>query len=355
MGNRAAEREGRLEIVPVHYSEIAGGLAAGTLAVDVVMVQLTRPGPDGLHRLAHAVDYVTAALQTARVVLAEVNPHAPLLLDAPVIPHGRVDAWVLAPADPLESPALPPGPVELQIAAHVASLVEDGATLQMGLGKIPEAVVGLLGDRADLGIHSGTLGDGLASLIRSGAVTNARKGRDVGLSVIGLLLGTRALYDELDESTTVALRPVAYTHDAAVLASLNRLTAINSAIEVDLSGAVNCEVAAGRYVGAVGGALDFARGARRSAGGVSVIALPSTAGTASRIVPRLSGPTTIGAADAGVIVTEHGVADLRGRTMTERRALVTAIAHPRHRDELDEAPDLPGSARQPAPRKQAPA
>ena len=151
-------------------------------------------------------------------------------------------------------------------------------------------------DRTHLGIHSGTIGDGLAMLIEAGAVTNTRKGRDLHISVAGLIMGTRRLYDLVDQTTQVALRPVAYTHDAGVLGSLSQLTAINSAIEVDLTGAINCEVAAGRYVGAVGGALDFARGARASHGGVSVIALPSTAGPMTRIVPALSGPTTIGAA-----------------------------------------------------------
>jgi acyl-CoA hydrolase len=344
MGNRAAEQAGSLEIVPVHYSDLAAGLAAGDFAVDVVLIQVTRPGSDGRHRLACAVDYVTAAVQSARTVLAEVNPGAPLLPDAPVVEHDRVDAWVTAHSEPLESPAREAGPLEQQIAARVADFVEDGATLQMGLGKIPEAVVGLLTGRAHLGIHSGTLGDGLAALIRSGAVTNSRKGRDPGRSVTGLVLGSRALYDFVDRHTEIAMRPVGYTHDPAVLASLPRLTAINSAVEIDLTGAANCEVAAGRYVGAVGGALDFARGARRSRGGVSLLALPSTAGAASRIVSRFSGPTTIGAADACVIVTEHGVADLRGRTMSERRELITAIAHPRHRDELDRAPHLPGAA-----------
>ncbi|WP_326835369.1 acetyl-CoA hydrolase/transferase C-terminal domain-containing protein [Amycolatopsis rhabdoformis] len=356
MGNRAAQRAGRLEIVPVHYSDLAAALATGDFAVDVVLIQVTRPGPDGRHRLAYAADYVTAALRHARTVLAEVNPAAPLIPDAPVVEPERVAAWVSARSAPLETAIPETGPLERRIAARVAGFVEDGATLQVGLGKIPEAVAGRLTGRADLGIHTGALGDGLAALIESGAVTNRRKGSDAGRSVTGLVLGSRALYDFVDGHGEIALRPVGYTHDPAVLASLPRLTAINSAVEVDLTGAVNCEVAAGRYVGAVGGALDFARGARRSPGGVSIVALPSTAGAVSRIVGRLSGPATIGAADACVIVTEHGVADLRGRTMSERRDLITALAHPRHRAELDRSPHLPGAVtRAVAPREQEPA
>lgn len=344
MGHRRAVAAGTLDVLPVHYSAIASAIADRTLEVDVLLVQVTRPGPDGLHRLALAADYVEAALRTARIVVAEVNDRAPLVVDAPVVPFDRVAAWVESVDEPLYADrAEPAGPVEQSIARHVAALVQDGATLQMGLGKVPEAVISALADHRELGVHSGTIGESIAALVRSGAVTNTRKGRDDGVSVTGLVMGGRGLFDLVNDDARFALRPISYTHDPEVLASLNQLVTINSAIEVDLSGQVNCEVAAGRYVGAVGGALDFLRGANRSRGGLPIIALPSTAGGLSRIVATLSGPATIPRGDAPVVVTEHGVADLRGLSLSRRRERLLAIADPHHVPDLERAPQLPGT------------
>lgn len=343
MGHRRAEAAGTLDVLPVHYSALAAAIADRTLEVDVLLVQVTRPGPDGLHRLALAADYVEAALSTARIVVAEVNDRAPLIVDAPVVPPGRVTAWVESVDEPLYADRAEPGQVEQSIARHVAALVQDGATLQMGLGKVPEAVVSALADHRELGVHSGTIGESVAALVRSGAVTNTRKGRDDGVSVTGLVMGGRDLFELVDDDARFALRPISYTHDPEVLASLNQLVTINSAIEVDLSGQVNCEVAAGRYVGAVGGALDFLRGAHRSRGGLPIIALPSTAGGLSRIVEKLSGPVTIPRGDAPIVVTEHGVADLRGLSLARRRDSLLAIADPHHVPDLERAQQLPGT------------
>lgn len=339
-GHARAEQDDTLEIWPCHYSELPGLLGpAGpaTRRADVVLVQATSAGPDGHYRFALAVDYVVAAVAAARVVVVEVNERAPLLPDAPLIDPRRVTAWTRAAYDPLELEAGAPGPVEEAIARNVAALIDDGATLQMGLGKIPQTALGLLTDRTDLGIHSGLFGEVLLDLVESGAVTNRRKGRDTDASVTGWLLGTARLYGWAAGRRDVRLAPIPATHDPDVLASLPRLVTVNSAVEVDLSGQVNCEVARGRYVGGVGGALDFARGARRSSGGVPVIALPATAGrdgTTSRIVTRLSGPATIGRADAVVVVTEHGVADLRGLSLDARREALLAVADPHHRSAL---------------------
>jgi acetyl-CoA hydrolase len=196
----------------------------------------------------------------------------------------------------------------------------------------------------DLGVHSGMITDEIAELIEAGVVTGARKGTDRGLTVTGLLLGTSTLIKRAAVDKSIQLRDTRYTHDQAVLAAQHALVAVNSAIEVDLTGQANVEVAAGRYVGGTGGAADFLRGAARSAGGVPVIALPSTtgpsaAGTASRIVARLSGPAGLSRADAGVIVTEYGVADLRGLRLARRRERMIAIAHPDHRAALDRTED----------------
>lgn len=343
MGHRREEEAGTLEVLPMHYSAIAQAIDDGRLHVDVLLVQVTRAAPDGLHRVALAADYVEAAMRQARVVIAEVNFQAPLVVDAAVVRPERVAVWVEGSYEPLQAPQVEPGAPERAIAAHVAELVQDGSTLQVGLGKVPEAVVAALADRRDLGIHSGTFGDALAALLQSGSVTNERKGRDHGLSVTGLVMGSQRVFDHVDDNPAIALRPISYTHDAGVLASLPQLVTINSAIEVDLTGQVNCEVASGRYVGAVGGALDFLRGATCSRGGLPIIALPSTAGSRSRIVDMLSGPTTIPRGDAPIVVTEHGIADLRGLSLAQRRDRLLAIADPAHVASLDLARPSPGT------------
>ena len=220
----------------------------------------------------------------------------------------------------------------------MAAIVPDGATIQIGIGGTPDAVLARLRDRRDLGIHSGLLSDAVVELIEAGAVTNARKEHDRGVTVTGSLLGTARLYAWADGNPSLALRSLDHTHDPTVLAGLRSLHAINSAIEVDLTGQVNAEVVGGRYVGAVGGQGAFARAGSMAPAGRSIIALPATAagGTVSRIVPRLAAATvTTPRADADLVVTEHGVADLRGATLGERRERLLAIAAPHLRDGLD--------------------
>jgi acetyl-CoA hydrolase len=201
---------------------------------------------------------------------------------------------------------------------------------------LPDAVLQALGDRRDLGVHSGALGDGIVDLMRRGVITNARKALDPGRTVGGALLGTRKLFDFARDSRDIWLRSVEHTHDPRVLAQIPKFVAINSAIEVDLTGQVNAEVANGSYLGAVGGAPDFVRAANQSPGGVSLIALPSSVGTrASRIVGRLSGPVATPRAEAGVFVTEYGAADLRGLTLAQRIPRMISIAHPAFREGLE--------------------
>ena len=205
--------------------------------------------------------------------------------------------------------------------------MEDGATLQCGLGAIPEAALRALHGRRDLGVHSGTVGDAVIELMEAGVVTNARKRRDHGASIAGVLMGSERLHRFAHRNKALQMRGTEYTHHPEVLASLPRFVAINSAVEVDLTGQVNAEVAAGSYVGAVGGAVDFLRGAHRSRGGVPIVALPSTAGAHSRIVASLSGPVSTPRCDAGVFVTEYGVADLRGLPLAARMHRMLDIAH----------------------------
>jgi acetyl-CoA hydrolase len=263
-------------------------------------------------------------------VIAEVNDQVPDVGCDPRLSRGEIDVIVHTSRAPAEYPAAPARPAEAAVAAHIAGLVPDGATIQLGLGSMPSAVARRLRGHRDLGIHSGMITDAVAELIEAGVVTGARKTVDRGLAVTGFLMGTRTLITRAAADRTIQLRDTRYTHDQAVLAAQHALVAINSATEVDLTGQANLETAAGRYVGAVGGAADFLRGAARSPGGLPLIALPSTAGTASRIVAALSGPVTLARADAGVIVTEHGVADLRGLTLDQRRERMLAIAHPDH-------------------------
>jgi acetyl-CoA hydrolase len=212
--------------------------------------------------------------------------------------------------------------------------VADGSTVQVGLGSLPNAVLAGLHDHNDLGVHSGLIVDEVAPLMQSGVVTNSRKSADKGLTVGALVMGQRSLFDFVDHNPLIALRPSGYTHDADVLAGIPRFTAINSALEVDLTGQINTESIDGRYVGAVGGALDFVRGAHRSVGGVPITVLASTSGARPCIVTELAGPASIPRADAGIVVTEYGSADLRGRSLRDRRRLLTEIAHPDHRERL---------------------
>jgi acyl-CoA hydrolase len=234
------------------------------------------------------------------------------------------------------SPA-PFGPVEEAIAGHIARFIEDGTTIQMGIGAIPDAVLAGVSDRRDLGIHSGLIGDRVADLMERGVVTNARKPIDTGFTVAGTLRGTRRLYDFAHRNRAIRLFTLMHTHRAEILSQLGKVIAVNSAVEVDLTGQVNAEVAGGVQVGAVGGQGDFVRGVQMASSGRSIIALPATArsGQISRIVARLSGPVTTARSDADLIVTEFGVADLRGQPLDARIGRMLAISAPQFREELE--------------------
>jgi acyl-CoA hydrolase len=332
--NRALAEAGGLDILAAHYSDLPALLSAGRQRVDVVLLSLPPPRPDGTFGLGLGADYVATRVDQATVVIAEVNDQVPDLSCDHRLSPADLDVVVRVSRPPAEYPAPPPRDIEDAIADHVAGLIPDGATIQLGIGTMPSAVARRLLGHRDLGVHSGMITDAIAELIEAGVITGARKAIDTGLVVTGFLMGTDKLIKLAAADAAVALRDTRYTHDPAVLAAQTQLIAINSATEVDLTGQVNTETAAGRYVGAVGGAADFARGAARSRRGVPIIALPSTAGSASRIVARLTGPATIARADAGVIVTEYGIADLRGLTLAQRREQMLAITHPDHRQAL---------------------
>lgn len=333
--NRALAKAGVLDILPVHYSQLPGLIQSGSLKIDVLILQLAPADATGHYSLSMAHEYLVTALDAARVVIAEVNEQAPWTWGERPVRDDDLDYIVRTSRPPLELCQLAPGAAELAVALHVAGLIEDGSTLQFGLGALPEAILSALADRRDLGIHSGAIGDKTAELMQAGVITNARKTIDRGVTVAGVMFGGRRIQQFCHRNAAVQFRSTAYTHNPEVLASLDRFVALNSAVEVDLSGQINAETAGGIYVGAVGGAIDFLRGAQRSKGGLAVVALPSTAGKVSRIVAKLDGPVSTPRSDAGIIVTEHGVADLRGARMSERIRSMIAIAHPDFRARLE--------------------
>ncbi|MFC3076609.1 acetyl-CoA hydrolase/transferase family protein [Phenylobacterium terrae] len=332
--NRELCRAGRMEVIPCAYSEIPRLLTAGALAADVVIAQVSAPDSAGRRSFGGACGYIAAPLARARTVVAEVNALAPRT--ASRARFDRADLMVEVSRALVAQPAGPPDAVEARIAARVAERVADGATIQLGVGKLPGAVLGALSGHRDLGLHTGIVGDGVVDLIERGVITNAAKTELKGIGVTGSLLGSEALYRFADGRNDLLIEPVEYTHAAPVLAALPRFTAINSALEVDLTGQVGAELADGVFVGAVGGQADFVRGALAAEGGRSIIALPSrTRRGEGRIVARLaSGTVTTPRSDADLVVTEHGVAELRGQPIRERVRRMIAIAHPDDREAL---------------------
>ncbi|MGY1897319.1 acetyl-CoA hydrolase/transferase family protein [Nocardia gipuzkoensis] len=335
---RSLTKEHRLSIVPCHVSRVGPMIEAGILGCDVAFVQVSPADERGEHSFGLVSDHVHAAVAAARVVVAEINDQVPFTLGER-LPGAEIDYAVRVSRPPVQVPPARIGPVDEAIAGHAAAYIEDGAVLQIGVGAVPDAVLRLLHDRTDLGVHSGMIGDGLVDLVESGAVTNARKTIDRGVSVTGALIGTERLYRFADRNAAIRMCATDYTHDAGVLARLERLVTINSAVEVDLTGQVNAEQSGAAYLGGTGGQVDFVRAGVRSRGGHAIVALPSTAkgGTVSRITATLSGPVTTARSDVDVIVTEFGAAELAGRTLAERTRRLIAVAHPDFREELERA------------------
>ncbi|HQR03343.1 MAG: acetyl-CoA hydrolase/transferase family protein [Proteobacteria bacterium] len=334
--NGALSRAGVLDIVPCHYSELPRLVGDGTISCDVALIQIA---PDGRGGYSPGVgsDYMREAAARARVVIAEENDALPVTCGGGL--EGlRIDYRVRVSRDPLVLPGVAVGDVERRLAEHAAALIPDRAVIQTGIGSIPDAVLSALKGHRSLGLHTGMMADSMVALIESGVIDNAHKAIDRGLSVAGVLFGSERLYRFAHRNPALVLQPIRYTHNPEILARLERFVALNSAIEVDLTGQVNAEVAQGTYIGAVGGQIDFVRAALRSPGGRSLIALPATArrGELSRIVARLpQGVVTTPRADADVIVTEWGAAELRGQTLRERARRMITIAHPDFRESLE--------------------
>jgi acyl-CoA hydrolase len=329
-------------VIPANVSSLCGLIAAGRPRIDIVLLQVSGPDDAGRYNAGVGIECLREMMAGARLVIAQRNPALPWTEGDTLIEPGLIDLLVPAEHPVLELPVREIGPVERAIALHVARLVPDRATIELGIGQIPQAVTAAFGNKRGLGIHSGAIGDGVAGLMQEGVVDNRHKEIDPGVTVTLMLMGSRRLYDYADRNPLIAVRSPRYTHDALVLGNFRRFVAINSALEVDLTGQVNAETAQGRHIGLVGGQMDFVRAATRAPEGRSIIALQSTSRDRkhSRIVARLAdGVVTTPRAEADCVVTEHGIAELKGRTLAERTRAMIAIADPAVRRELEAACD----------------
>ncbi len=335
---RGMTKANALDVIPVHVSQVGPLIMAGIIPCDVAMIQVSPADAQGNHSCGLISDYVRAAVDKARVVIAEVNEAVPYT-HGEMISASAIDVAVHVSRPPVEVAAARIGGTDEAIARHCCAYIGDGSVIQTGVGAVPDAILRQLRDRMDLGVHSGMLGDGLVDLIEAGVVTNARKEIDRGVTVNGALIGTRRLYDFAHENPAIRMAPTGYTHDAGVLGQLSRLVSINSALEVDLTGQVNAEQTGANYMGGTGGQVDFVRAGARSPGGTALMVLAATAkgGSLSKIVPTLSGPVTTARSEVDVVVTEFGAAELKGQTLSERARRLIAIAHPDFREELDRA------------------
>jgi 4-hydroxybutyrate CoA-transferase len=340
---RTAVNEGRADYTPCFLSEVAGMFRDGRLPLDAALVHLSPPDEHGFCSLGIEVGLTKTPAESARMIIAEVNDRMPRTLGDSFIHVSRLTHIVEVSYPPLELHQGHGSEVEHGIARHCAGLIEDGSTLQMGIGGVPDAVLALLTDRRDLGIHSEMFSDGVIDLVERGVLTGARKTLHPGKITAGFLMGSRKLYDFVDNNPFIELRRTEYINDPFVIAQNDRMVAINSAIEVDLTGQVCADSIGPRIYSGVGGQVDFIYGASRSRGGKPIIALPATATVKdrplSRIVPMLKPGAGVVTTRNHVhyVVTEHGVADLYGKSLRQRARALIAIADPPFRDELERA------------------
>jgi 4-hydroxybutyrate CoA-transferase len=335
---RAAVHEGRADFTPIFLSEIPRLFRSGQLPIDVALIQVSPPDLHGFCSLGVEVGCTLPAAQNASTVIAEINAQMPRTLGDSFIHVSQISACVESNRPLFEVPQASADPAAEQISRHIAEIIPDGATLQLGIGAIPNAVLGSLSHKRHLGIHSELFSDGIIDLVESGVIDCAAKTRHRGKLVAGFLLGTRRLFDWVHNNPMVELHPTDYVNDPFVIAQHHNMVAINSALQVDLSGQVCADSIGTQIYSGAGGQVDFFRGAARSEGGLPIVALPSTAkhDTISRIVPTLD----LGAGvvtsryDVHFVATEYGMAQLHGRTVAQRARALIAIAHPGFRDNL---------------------
>lgn len=323
--------------VPIFLSEIPHLFYRGVVPLDVALVQVSPPDQHGMCSLGPSVDVSVSAVRTAKVVIAQVNPKMPRTFGDAQIEFSRVNYAVEVDEELYLAKPKAPSDVELQIGRNIAGLIDDGSTLQMGIGAIPDATLKALTNHKDLGIHTEMFSDGLVDLYKTGAITNKFKKRLAGKIVSSFVLGSRKVYDFIDNNPMVIMMDAAYTNDTHIIRQNPKVVAINSAIEVDLTGQVCADSIGSRIYSGIGGQMDFIRGAALSLGGKPIIALPSTTAKGeskiSAFLKEGAGVTTT-RAHVHYVVTEHGVAYLHGKTLQERAAALIQIAAPEFREEL---------------------
>ena len=335
---RSAVARGEADYIPVFLSEVPALFSRGVLPLDVALVQVSPPDAHGFCSLGVSVDASRSAVTHARCVIAQVNPNMPRTHGGAFVHVDEIDFGVEVDDVLPESAPAELSEVEREIGRHCASLVEDGATLQMGIGAIPDAVLAALGDHRDLGVHTEMFSDGVIDLVERGVITGRHKRVHQGTLVASFLVGTQRLYDFVDDNPQVVMLGADYVNDTAVIRRNPKVTAINSAIEVDLTGQVAADSIGTRQFSGVGGQMDFIRGAALSPGGKPVIALPSvTRRGESRIVSLLQPGAGVVTTRAHVhyVVTEYGVAGLYGKSLRQRARALIGIAHPDHRERLE--------------------
>ncbi len=337
-GTRKPIQEGRSDYTPVFFSEIPRLFKENILNVDVALIQLSPPNEDGYLSYGISVDYTMAAAESAKIVIAEVNKQMPRTKGSKI--HvSEINYIVETNRNLLEIPLPQITEIEEKIGHYIASLIPDKANLQLGIGAIPDAVLKFLVDKKDLGIHTEMFSDGVVELYENGIITNKYNNLNPGKFTATFLMGTKRLYDFVDENPYVEMRPVDYTNNITVAGRIHNLISINSAIQVDLYGQVCADTLGYQQYSGVGGQVDFVRAASYSPGGKSIIAFPSTnkEKTISRIVTRLNegACVTTSRFDVHYIVTEYGITDLRGKTVRQRAKELINITHPKFRDQLE--------------------
>jgi 4-hydroxybutyrate CoA-transferase len=337
---REAVNDGRADYTPVYLSEIEGLFESGAMPLDVALIQVSPPDPHGYCSFGVGVDTTMTATKCARYIVAQVNDQMPRTYGDSFIHVSRLDALVESSRPLCELPQVETTELHTAIAQHVARLIDDGSVLQTGIGGIPNAILPFLKDRKDLGVHTETVSDAIIPLVESGVINGARKNFNPRKIILSFVLGTKKLFDFVDNNPLFEFHPNAYTNDPRRIARNDNMVAINSALEVDLTGQVGSDSIGTYFYSGIGGQVDFLRGASYAKGGKPIIALPSTAkgGTVSRIVPMLHPGTGVVTSRGLVryVVTEYGVAYLHGKSIRKRAQALIEIAHPKFREELYE-------------------